>query len=321
MLALLALPLLVAACQSDPEVGSTLYPTSAENYDAKAYINTNTPTGGIFSLRVFKTPTGSVVPNDTATFYVQLNRPVAQDVTVTLKEASDKATKANGADLLQTGSINIINPTVVIPQGQTRSTLPVKVALVKGASLDKLVAAGKNGATAIVIESAQGVAVGSNYNKVQINARLQSTNIVAGGKVDDLTEIASYTYGLYDSYNRELAQLKDGDMSNYYSIYLRYNPKLVFTFDGSTTVAGISIYPTTYESYQYYFVTQARVETSNDYRTWTDQGTISLPSPIEDIVPLHIRFYSPVTPMYMRVVPTKTFSGSYMAIGEVKLYK
>ena len=41
--ALLALPLLLAACQSDPEVGSTLYPTPAENYDAKAYINTNTP--------------------------------------------------------------------------------------------------------------------------------------------------------------------------------------------------------------------------------------------------------------------------------------
>ena len=32
----------LASCQSEPEVGSTLYPTAEENYSAKAYLYTGT---------------------------------------------------------------------------------------------------------------------------------------------------------------------------------------------------------------------------------------------------------------------------------------
>ena len=109
-------------------------------------------------------------------------------------------------------------------------------------------------------------------------------------------------------------------METYYSIYLRYNPKLIFTFGSGVSVAGITIYPTTYGSYSEYFLTQVRVETSKDWKTWTDQGTITL-SGVDAPTPLHIRFYNPVTDPYIRVIPLKTYTGGYMAIGEVKVYR
>ena len=318
--ALLALPLLLTACQSDPEVGSTLYPTPAENYDAKAYINTNTPKGNNFSLRVFQTPAGPIVPNDTAVFYVKLNKPVAQDVKVTVKEAPSAAVKKDGAVVMDAGSIHILNATVTIAKGEMRSAAPVKVVIKKGKSIDQLAAGGKNGVTAVMIESAEGASVGTNYNKVQINADVRSTNIVPNGKMDGLTEIPGSSFGLYDTYNRSLSQLVDGDMETYYSIYLRRNPKLIFTFGSGVSVAGITIYPTTYGSYSEYFLTQVRVETSKDWKTWTDQGTITL-SGVDAPTPLHIRFYNPVTDPYIRVIPLKTYTGGYMAIGEVKVYR
>lgn len=318
--ALLTLPLLLAACQSEPEVGSTLYPTPAENYDAKAYINTNTPKGNNFSLRVFQTPAGPIVPNDTAVFYVKLNKPVAQDVKVTVKEAPSAAVKKDGAVVMDAGSIDILNATVTIAKGEMRSAAPVKVVIKKGKSIDQLAAGGKNGVTAVMIESAEGASVGTNYNKVQINADVRSTNIVPNGNMDGLTEISGSSFGLYDAYNRTLSQLVDGDMENYYSSYLRRNPKLVFTFGSGVSVAGITIYPTTYGSYSEYFLTQARVETSDDWSTWTDQGTITL-SGVDEPTPLHIRFYNPVTALYLRVIPLKTYTGGYMAIGEVKVYQ
>ena len=42
----------LASCQSEPEVGSTLYPTAEENYSAKAYLYTGTSDGNKLLLAV-----------------------------------------------------------------------------------------------------------------------------------------------------------------------------------------------------------------------------------------------------------------------------
>lgn len=60
----------LASCQSEPEVGSTLYPTAEENYSAKAYLYTGSSEGNKLSLAGEKSATAVTLTGDSAQFYV-----------------------------------------------------------------------------------------------------------------------------------------------------------------------------------------------------------------------------------------------------------
>ena len=62
----------LASCQSEPEVGSTLYPTAEENYSAKAYLYTGSSDGNKLTLAGVKSSTAITLSGDSALFYVRL---------------------------------------------------------------------------------------------------------------------------------------------------------------------------------------------------------------------------------------------------------
>lgn len=76
---LFAIPLALAACQSEPEVGDLLYPATPETYEAKVYINETAMPGNQHTTKVLRTPYGVQAQADTVSFYVRLTKPVAQD--------------------------------------------------------------------------------------------------------------------------------------------------------------------------------------------------------------------------------------------------
>ena len=124
-MAALLLPL--ASCDDEPEVGSTLYPESPENYDAKLYINETALPGNQTSLEVVQTPVSLIIPDNEISFYVRLTKPVTTDVTVNVTENPELAEAyLSDAEALPEGSLQLANTSVTIKAGSTVSEQPTE---------------------------------------------------------------------------------------------------------------------------------------------------------------------------------------------------
>ena len=111
---LFAIPLALAACQSEPEVGDLLYPATPETYEAKVYINETAMPGNQHTTKVLRTPYGVQAQADTVSFYVRLTKPVAQDVTVGVAQVDSLAAGfADDATALPAKFTSVVTPSVV----------------------------------------------------------------------------------------------------------------------------------------------------------------------------------------------------------------
>ena len=212
---LFAIPLALAACQSEPEVGDLLYPATPETYEAKVYINETAMPGNQHTTKVLRTPYGVQAQADTVSFYVRLTKPVAQDVTVGVAQVDSLAAGfADDATALPAKFTSVVTPSVTIPAGSMVSSAPVRVALTH---LDEVEA---SGVAPIAISTIQGEAVAGadhqvyyvavNYEETQSRVKSQSSkDLKALTKIDP----SSYTVTVGGA---TIAELNDGNKETYY---------------------------------------------------------------------------------------------------------
>ena len=160
----------LTACQSEPEVGSSLYPTAEENYDTKAYLYTGTGDDNKVTLGGVKSATDVTLANDSALIYVRLSSPADKDVTVSVAATAENVKTQGNEEVMDKDAIQLNRTTVTIPKGQVTASEPIAVKLKAGDGLKKIPML-KNGAVAVAITSVDGAAAGSSYNTALVATR------------------------------------------------------------------------------------------------------------------------------------------------------
>ncbi len=117
--ALFALVPFFTSCESDPEVGTPLYPVAAENTTAQLAIISDLPGGNTQTISATKTGSSLVVKGDTISFYVKLTHAIDKDITVSVKEDPTAATAGSNSFVLDAGCLDILTSSVTILKGQS----------------------------------------------------------------------------------------------------------------------------------------------------------------------------------------------------------
>lgn len=311
----------LASCQSEPEVGSTLYPTAEENYSAKAFLYAVSTDGNKLALAGEKSASAVTLAGDSATFYVRLSSPAEKDVTVTLSTSSDGVTAGNDEVVMGTEAVSLSKTSVTIAKGQTESE-PIVVKLVNGDVL-KNIPMLKNGVTSIVMKSVDGVQAASTNTSVLVATNFTFNNINASGTLDTDKQIALTDYDMLTSLSSSNPKkLNDGDPNTYIYSYLYYDPQFVIKFKSAKTLSGVGIL-SSFTSYGY-GVKKVTVETSLDGKSWTNMGTATATTQYDDDTSFPIVFSTPVKCQYVRLSHIETFdTGDYpcFAISEIGAYE
>ena len=230
----------LASCQSEPEVGSTLYPTAEENYSAKAYLYTGTSDGNKLLLSGEKSASAVTLAGDSAKFYVRLSSPAEKDVTVTLAATSDGVEANSSEEVMSTDAISLSKTSVTFAKGQQVSE-PIVVKLVNGDALKNL-AMLKNGVTSVVIKSVDGAETAKMSTKVAVATNFSFNNINASGTLNTDKQIALTDYDMLTSLSSSNPKkLNDGDPNTYIYSYLYYDPQFVIKFKSAKTLSGVGI--------------------------------------------------------------------------------
>ena len=311
----------LASCQSEPEVGSTLYPTAEENYSAKAYLYTGSSDGNKVTLAGEKSASAVTLANDSAKFYVRLSSPAEKDVTVTLAATSDGVEANSSEEVMSTDAISLNKTSVTIAKGQQVSE-PIIVKLVNGDALKNLTMF-KNGVTSVVIKSVDGAETAKTSTKVAVATNFSFDNINASDTLDTDKQIALTDYKMSTSLSSTNAsKLNDGDNDTYVYTYTSYEPEFTMEFNSTKKLTGVGIL-CNYTSYGY-GVKKVAVSTSLDGKTWINMGTATTASTYDDDTPFPIVFNTPVTCKYVKLTILESFDTSEyprFLIGEIGAYE
>lgn len=324
---LLALPLALAACQSEPEVGETLYPTTPETTEAKVYINETAMPGNQHTATVLRTPYNVQASVDTVSFYVRVNKPVATDVTVSLAQVDSLASGyAADATPLPSQFVNLLTTTVTIPAGSMASSAPVRIALQQ---LDEL---RTSGVAPIAITAVQGEAVAAtdhnvyymavDYQETQSCVKSQSVS-----DLSDLTEIDKSNFTVTVG-GETVDKLNDGKYTTYYSAETAGGYEVVADLGAEQPVSAIAFH----WGYQSgYCPTSVEILVSSDGTTWrslTDGYAEVADIPVSRSRACPFVFYQPVSCRYAKLRLGSCAYGveygeeyDYPTLSEVKLYK
>ena len=311
----------LASCQSEPEVGSTLYPTAEENYSAKAFLYTGTSDGNKVTLAGEKSASAVTLANDSAKFYVRLSSPAEKDVTVTLAATSDGVEANSSEEVMSTDAISLSKTSVTIAKGQQVSE-PIVVKLVNGDALKNLTML-KNGVTSVVIKSVDGAETAKTSTKVVVATNFTFDNINASGTLNTDKQIALTDYKMSTSLSSTNAsKLNDGDNDTYVYTYISYEPEFTMEFNSTKKLTGVGIL-CNYTSYGY-GVKKVAVAVSLDGKTWINMGTATTASTYDDDTPFPIVFNTPVTCKYVKLSILESFDTSEyprFLIGEIGAYE
>ncbi|WP_449020661.1 discoidin domain-containing protein [Prevotella jejuni] len=311
----------LASCQSEPEVGSLLYPSTEENYSAKAFLYAVSTDGNKLALAGEKSASAVTLAGDSATFYVRLSSPAEKDVTVTLAASSDGVTAGNDEVVMGTEAVSLSKTSVTIAKGQTESE-PIVVKLVNGDVLKNMPML-KNGVTSIVMKSVDGVQAASTNTSVLVATNFTFNNINASGTLNADKQIALNEYQMSTTLSSSnAAKLNDGDNNTYVYSYTYYEPEFTMAFNSTKELIGVGIL-CNYTSYGY-GVKKVAVATSLDGKTWTNMGTATAASTYDDDTPFPIVFNTPVTCKFVKLTILQSFDESEnprFLIGEIGAYE
>lgn len=298
----------LTACQSEPEVGSSLYPTAEENYDTKAYLYTGTGDDNKVMLGGVKSATDVTLANDSALIYVRLSSPADKDVTVSVAATAENVKTQGNEEVMGKDAIQLNRTTVTIPKGQVTASEPIAVKLKAGDDLKKIPML-KNGAVAVDITSVDGAAAGSSYNRVLVATNFSYENVTTDGELNYDKSISYDQYTMSTNLRgMNAGKLNDGSKSTYIYTYMSYGPVFTMAFKKETRLTGIGVL-SAFTSYNY-GVKEVEVFTSMDGMKWTRQGTVTAASPYDDDTPLPIVFSAPATCKYAKVKILSSFDTS-----------
>ena len=298
----------LTACQSEPEVGSSLYPTAEENYDTKAYLYTGTGDDNKVMLGGVKSATDVTLANDSALIYVRLSSPADKDVTVSVAATAENVKTQGNEEVMGKDAIQLNRTTVTIPKGQVTASEPIAVKLKAGDDLKKIPML-KNGAVAVDITSVDGAAAGSSYNRVLVATNFSYENVTTDGELNYDKSISYDQYTMSTNLRgMNAGKLNDGSKSTYIYTYMSYGPVFTMAFKKETRLTGIGVL-SAFTSYNY-GVKEVEVFTSMDGMKWTRQGAVTAASPYDDDTPLPIVFSAPVTCKYAKVKMLSSFHTS-----------
>lgn len=326
--ALIASVSLLTACQSEPEVGDTLYPTDEVTYGPKAYINERKQMLNAAAFEVTQTPVALLTPTGTVSFYVKLTTPVDKDVTITVSEDVEAAANYDGdATALAPGSLNLKNATVTIPSGEVTSTEPIEAELIDSEGLHHF--DGKAVAALKLTSVSDGVEIGKTNNAYYVIFNKRITNLKSQS-ADDLAELEKLATADYMPSVNGVNQprLNDNNTSTYFYNTVVGVLEVLLTLNEETPIAALSY---NFGGSTWYCPTVVDILTSNDGNTWESQtgGNVTIESrPNYNYIACPYVFYAPITCKYVKLRSIMCYYGerygaSYNRpmLSEVSLYK
>ena len=318
--ALLALVPFFTSCESDPEVGTPLYPVAAENTTAQLAIISDLPGGNTQTIKATKTGSSLVIKGDTISFYVKLTHALDKDITVSVKEDPTAATAGSNSFVLDAGSLDILTSSVTILKGTKRSTEPIKAVAKNGTALQKLLTEAKDGVTALVVDSVSGVSVAPQYKSMEVKFAYSETNLKDGGSVSALTALPTTDYAVYDASYNELSDLSNGSTADFWYSQKLNSEELIISLSNEITFKGLSL--DRYAGYETFFLQSAKIATSVDGVTSTPQGQITFPSDFASATtPAEIQLYTGVKAQYIKIYDMKATMQNFAVVSEIKVYK
>ena len=318
--ALFALVPFFTSCESDPEVGTPLYPVAAENTTAQLAIISDLPGGNTQTISATKTGSSLVVKSDTISFYVKLTHALDKDITVSVKEDPTAATAGSNSFVLDAGSLDILTSSVTILKGTKRSTEPIKAVAKNGTALQKLLTEAKDGVTALVVDSISGVSVAPQYKSMEVKFAYSETNLKEGGSVSALTALPTTDYAVYDASYNELSDLSNGSTADFWYSQKLNSEELIISLSNEITFKGLSL--DRYAGYETFFLQSAKIATSVDGVTYTPQGEITFPSDFASATtPAEIQLYTGVKAQYIKIYDMKATMQNFAVVSEIKVYK
>lgn len=318
--ALLALVPFFTSCESDPEVGTPLYPVAAENTTAQLAIISDLPGGNTQTIKATKTGSSLVIKGDTISFYVKLTHALDKDITVSVKEDPTAATAGSNSFVLDAGSLDILTSSVTILKGTKRSTEPIKAVAKNGTALQKLLTEAKDGVTALVVDPVSGVSVAPQYKSMEVKFAYSETNLKEGGSVSALTALPTTDYAVYDASYNELSDLSNGSTTDFWYSQKLNSEELIISLSNEITFKGLSL--DRYAGYETFFLQSAKIATSVDGVTYTPQGQITFPSDFASATtPAEIQLYTGVKAQYIKIYDMKATMQNFAVVSEIKVYK
>ena len=318
--ALFALVPFFTSCESDPEVGTPLYPVAAENTTAQLAIISDLPGGNTQTISATKTGSSLVVKGDTISFYVKLTHAIDKDITVSVKEDPTAATAGSNSFVLDAGSLDILTSSVTILKGTKRSTEPIKAVAKNGTALQKLLTEAKEGVTALVVDSVSGVSVAPQYKSMEVKFAYSETNLKEGGSVSALTALPTTDYAVYDASYNKLSDLSNGSTADFWYSQKLNSEELIISLSNEITFKGLSL--DRYAGYETFFLQSAKIATSVDGVTYTPQGQITFPSDFASATtPAEIQLYKGVKAQYIKIYDMKATMQNFAVVSEIKVYK
>ena len=318
--ALFALVPFFTSCESDPEVGTPLYPVAAENTTAQLAIISDLPGGNTQTISATKTGSSLVIKGDTISFYVKLTHALDKDITVSVKEDPTAATAGSNSFVLDAGSLDILTSSVTILKGTKRSTEPIKAVAKNGTALQKLLTEAKDGVTALVVDSVSGVSVAPQYKSMEVKFAYSETNLKEGGSVSALTALPTTDYAVYDASYNELSDLSNGSTADFWYSQKLNSEELIISLSNEITFKGLSL--DRYAGYETFFLQSAKIATSVDGVTYTPQGQITFPSDFASTTtPAEIQLYTGVKAQYIKIYDMKATMQNFAVVSEIKVYK
>ena len=308
------------SCESDPEVGTPLYPVAAENTTAQLAIISDLPGGNTQTISATKTGSSLVVKGDTISFYVKLTHAIDKDITVSVKEDPTAATAGSNSFVLDAGSLDILTSSVTILKGTKRSTEPIKAVAKNRTALQKLLTEAKDGVTALVVDSVSGVSVAPQYKSMEVKFAYSETNLKDGGSVSALTALPTTDYAVYDASYNELSDLSNGSTTDFWYSQKLNSEELIISLSNEITFKGLSL--DRYAGYETFFLQSAKIATSVDGVTYTPQGQITFPSDFASATtPAEIQLYTGVKAQYIKIYDMKATMQNFAVVSEIKVYK
>lgn len=332
--ALLSAGFLLTACQSDPEVGSSLYPTEPEDFSPKAYIaNVDVGVQELAGESYVEQGQGQAtitVPEDTVVLKVKLSGPAPKDLTFMVKSDNTKLEKnAEAFTKLGDDALTYAVNKVVIKQGATESDEFFKITLNKDAkSLFDLTGTGK---VAFTIESLDDVKIAKMYNTYIWDVTKVFTNINSKGTIDGLTQVPTTDYTVSNSYNSSYSMESSGVFSGGTLMYTSFgtlkNKTIHIALTNPIAISGLGLL----SAYSYWGsdISQNALNNVEIFAGMTADNLTKVGDAYRENPPTsendfwNIAFYEPVTAKYIDIVAHDTFLGTgvYAYTSGLKLYK